>query len=73
MDWLSAAENRIEKKVARRHLAERGLVLYDVSSGYYEGRSCPLAQYGHDRDGTKGLPIIVCANAKNCSMRPEQR
>jgi transposase len=35
------------------------LVLYDVSSSYYEGHTCPLAQYGHDRDGKKGLPIIV--------------
>src|SRR5205807_6693356 len=42
-----------------RHLREGSLVLYDVSSSYYEGRHCPLAQYGHDRDGQKGLPIIV--------------
>ncbi len=50
---------RIQKKLAARHLSEDCLVLYDVSSSYYEGHTCPLAQYGHDRDGKKGLPIIV--------------
>ena len=59
MDWLLSAQDRIEKKLARRHLAEGGLVLYDVSSSYYEGRTCRLAQFGHDRDGKRGLPIIV--------------
>src|SRR5260370_1319929 len=59
MDWLFERQPRIEKKLAERHLREGSLVLYDVSSSYYEGRNCPLAQYGHDRDGKKGLPIIV--------------
>src|SRR5207253_8442993 len=59
MDWLRERQERIEKKLAARHLREGSLVLYDVSSSYYEGRHCPLAQYGHDRDGQKGLPIIV--------------
>src|SRR5437660_2361194 len=59
MDWLLDRQPRIEKKLAARHLQEGSLVLYDVSSSYYEGRTCPLAQYGHDRDGKKGLPIIV--------------
>src|SRR5437588_8199882 len=59
MDWLLERQPRIEKKLAARHLQEGSLVLYDVSSSYYEGRTCPLAQYGHDRDGKKGLPIIV--------------
>lgn len=59
MDWLLERQPRIEKKLAARHLREDGLVLYDVSSSYYEGHTCPLAQYGHDRDGKKGLPIIV--------------
>src|SRR5262249_25169192 len=59
MDWLLERQPRIEKKLAARHLHEGSLVLYDVSSSYYEGRHCPLAQYGHDRDGQKGLPIIV--------------
>jgi len=59
MDWLLARQERIEKKLAARHLREGGLVLYDVTSGSYEGRTCPLAQLGHNRDGEKGLPIIV--------------
>ena len=59
MDWLLARQRRIENKLARRHLREGAVVLYDVSSSYYEGRTCPLAHFGHDRDGKKGLPIIV--------------
>ena len=59
LDWLLARQERIEKKLAKRHLAEGCLVLYDVSSSYSEGRTCPLAQFGHDRDGQKGRPIIV--------------
>jgi transposase len=59
MDWLLERQSRIEQRLAERHLPEGGLVLYDVSSSYYEGRTCPLAHYGHDRDGQKGLPIIV--------------
>jgi len=59
MDWLLERQERIEKKLAARHLSEGGLVLYDVSSSFYEGRTCPLAQFGHDRDGKNGLPIIV--------------
>jgi transposase len=59
LDWLVARQGAIEHKLAARHLSEGGVVLYDVSSSYYEGRTCPLAHYGHDRDGKKGLPIIV--------------
>jgi len=59
MDWLLERKARIEKKLARRHLADGAIVLYDVTSSYYEGRTCPLARFGHDRDGKKGLPIIV--------------
>jgi transposase len=59
MDWLVKRQANIEQKLAKRHLQEGGVVLYDVSSSYYEGRKCPLAHYGHDRDGKKGLPIIV--------------
>jgi hypothetical protein len=59
MDWLLAKQQRIEKKLAARHLSEGSLVLYDVTSSYYEGRCCPLARFGHDRDGKKGRPIIV--------------
>jgi len=59
MDWLLVRQERIEKKLAARHLQEGGLVLYDVTSSSYEGHTCPLAQFGHNRDGDKGLPIIV--------------
>jgi transposase len=59
MDWLLKRKERIEQKLAERHLAEGCLVLYDVTSSYYEGRTCPLARFGHDRDGQKGRPIIV--------------
>ena len=59
LDWLLARQQAIEQKLAQRHLQEGGVVLYDVSSSYYEGHTCPLAHYGHDRDSKKGLPIIV--------------
>lgn len=59
MDWLLARQPHIEKKLAQSHLQEGALVLYDVSSSYYEGHACPLARLGHNRDGKKGLPIIV--------------
>jgi transposase len=59
MDWLLRRQKAIEKKLAERHLCEGGVVLYDVSSSYYTGRSCSLARHGHDRDGKKGHPIIV--------------
>jgi len=59
MDWLLRRQRRIENKLARRHLGEGAVVLYDVSSSSYEGHTCPLAQYGYNRDGKKGLPSIV--------------
>jgi transposase len=59
MDWLLERQERIEKKLAARHLDQGGIVLYDVSSSFYEGRTCRLAQFGHNRDGKNGLPIIV--------------
>ena len=70
MDWLFERQPRIEKKLAARHLHEGSLVLYDVSSSYYEGQRCPLAQYGHDRDGQKGLPIIVYGLMTDREGRP---
>jgi transposase len=74
MDWLGERQERIEKKLAARHLQEGGLVLYDVSSSFYEGRCCPLAKFGHDRDGQKGLPIIVygvMTNSEGCPVAVE--
>ena len=59
MDWLLARQGHIEKKLAARHLLEGSLVLYDVTSSYYEGRTCPLACFGHNRDRKKGKLIIV--------------
>ena len=54
MDWLLARQGAIEKKLAARHLHHNGLVLYDLSSSYFEGQSCPLARFGHSRDGKPG-------------------
>ena len=54
MDWLLDRQWRIEKKLASRNLKEGGLVLYDLSSSYFEGEACLLAARGHDRDGKKG-------------------
>jgi hypothetical protein len=70
MDWLLARQAPIEKKLAERHLKDGALVLYDVSSSYYEGRTCPLAQFGHDRDGQKGLPIVVYGVMTDTEGRP---
>jgi Transposase DDE domain len=54
MDWLLERQDRIERTLARRHLAGEGFVLYDLSSSYLEGRCCPLASLGYSRDGRKG-------------------
>jgi transposase len=70
MDWLEARQARIEQKLAQRHLTEGARVFYDVSSSFYEGRTCPLAQFGHDRDGQHGLPIIVYGVLTDAAGRP---
>ncbi len=70
MDWLVARQDRIEQKLAARHLREGAVVLYDVSSSYYEGRTCPLARFGHDRDGHTGRPIIVYGVLTDGDGRP---
>ena len=54
MDWLIKRQPAIERKLAARHLHNGGLVLYDLSSSYFEGTSCPLARFGYNRDGKKG-------------------
>ena len=59
MDWLLERQERIEARLARRHLAEGALVLYDVSSSYFEGRTCPLLERGYSRDGRRGSLQIV--------------
>jgi len=59
MDWLLARQERIEDRLARHHLSDGELVLYDVSSSYFEGRSCPLAKLGYSRDGRRGTLQII--------------
>ncbi len=54
MDWLLSQQERIEQGLARRYLEPGGLVLYDLSSSYLEGRKCPLAALGYPRDGKRG-------------------
>jgi transposase len=59
MDWLLKRQGRIEAKLAKIHLRDGTLVLYDVSSSYYTGKCCSLAKFGHNRDGKNGFPQIV--------------
>lgn len=59
MDWLAERQQRIERALARRHLSEGTLVLYDVSSSYFEGRTCSLAKLGYSRDKKRGSPQII--------------
>src|SRR5690242_263923 len=59
MDWLAARQDRIQDALAARHLAGGTLVLYDVSSAAFEGRTCPLGAIGHARDGVRGRLQIV--------------
>src|SRR5208282_5289800 len=59
LDWLLDRQVRIENGLARRHLQNGVLVLYDVSSSYFEGRCCPLAQHGYSRDHRGDRPQIV--------------
>jgi hypothetical protein len=59
MDWALARKDTIESSLAERHLSEGTLVLYDVSSAAFEGRTCPLGAIGHPRDGVKGRLQIV--------------
>jgi hypothetical protein len=59
LDWLLSQQTRIEHRLAAKHLSHGTLVLYDVSSTYFEGRTCPLARYGYSRDGRRDRPQIV--------------
>jgi transposase len=74
LDWLLPQQPQIEATLARRHLGEGTLVLYDVSSTYFEGHCCPLARYGHSRDERRGNPQIVfglLADAEGCPVAVE--
>jgi hypothetical protein len=59
LDWLLERQERIEDRLARRHLKDGELVLYDVSSSYFEGHACPLAKLGYSRDGKRGTPQVI--------------
>ena len=74
LDWLGAAQPTIEAALARRHLSEGTLVLYDVSSSYVEGRCCELARFGHSRDGRRDKMQIVfglLCSAEGCPIAIE--
>jgi hypothetical protein len=58
MDWLLAQKGKIEKKLARRHLREGGIAMYDLSSSWVEGARCELAAFGYSRDGKRGRAQI---------------
>jgi hypothetical protein len=71
MDWLLARQDKIQKKLAARHLSPGGLVLYDLSSSYFEGSTCPLAKLGHNRDGKRGLLQVnwgLLTDARGCPV-----
>jgi transposase len=69
LDWLLDRQERIERKLAKRHLAEGARVLYDVSSSSYHGHTCPLAMRGHNRD-EEDLPCIVWGLLADAEGRP---
>ena len=71
MDWLLERQEAIQKKLAARHLSAGGLVLYDLSSSYFEGHCCPLAKLGYSRDGKKGLLQVnygLLTDARGCPV-----
>lgn len=74
LDWLLARQHRIENALAKRHLSEGSLVLYDLSSTYLEGRHCPLARFGHSRDERSGnLQIVfgLLTDSEGCPVAVE--
>ena len=74
MDWLLERQSAIEAALAKKHLSEGGLVLYDLSSTYFEGRHCELARLGHSRDDNSGKLQIVfglLTNAEGCPVAVE--
>ena len=71
MDWLLKQQSKLESALARRHLSQGGLVLYDLTSVYLEGSKCPLAMRGYSRDGKRGLAQIefgVITNREGCPV-----
>jgi hypothetical protein len=70
MDWLLERQDRIEDRLAGRHLRDGQMVLYDVSSSYFEGHTCPLAKRGYSRDGKSGLTQIIYGLLCDMDGRP---
>jgi hypothetical protein len=71
MDWLLERQSKIETALAKRHLKGSRLLLYDLTSTYFEGRCCPLAARGHNRDGKKGKLQVnfgLMANDEGCPV-----
>jgi len=71
MDWLLARQKRIEKKLAKRHLNEGDMVLYDLTSSYFEGVTCPLARLGKSRDRKRNTLQInygLVSTRKGCPV-----
>lgn len=71
MDWLLGRQEAIQKKLAGRHLSAGGLVLYDLSSSYFEGCTCPLARRGYSRDGKPGTLQVnygLLTDARGCPV-----
>ena len=71
MDWLLERQTAIEKKLASRHLRAGGLVLYDLSSSYFEGTTCPLARLGYSRDRRRGTLQVnygLLTDARGCPV-----
>jgi len=74
MDWLVTRQPSIEAMLARRHLRQGTLVLYDLTSTYFEGHHCPLAKFGYSRDERRGNPQIVfgiLSSAEGCPVAVE--
>jgi transposase len=74
MDWLLPRQSKIEQALAKRHLSDATLALYDVSSTYFEGRCCPLARYGYSRDGKRDklqITFGLLTNAEGCPVAVE--
>ena len=74
LDWLVARQQGIEQRLARRHLSDNTLLLYDLTSSYFAGQRCPLAQRGYSRDGKQGTLQIVfglLCTAQGCPVAVE--
>ena len=71
MDWLIERQDDIEKRLAKRHLKDGGLVLFDLTSSWFEGVTCPLAKRGYSRDGRPGTLQVnygILTDARGCPV-----